>query len=453
LKTSTYDVTGAGRDTFIKTTQEITEYIGRTYEDAGEFCTGMVELLLPDLVSPPVPKDDASPVQLEIWRQALRWYEEQKKIQKKNTNRAFALVLGQCSQAVRNRMEANKDWAEINGASDVIKLLGLIQTCMTLRQTRQYDVHALIKAELRMYMFKQGKHMSNHDYYEKFRDNVTTVERLGGEVGTHASWIIALLKGIADPTTAQKVDATWSAKDRYLAVLFLLRSDQNRYGGLVRDIKNEYTRGTNSYPLTLTAAYDYLVNYQAEKQARGGDGEGGLAFYTSKEQQGDEGNSAHSGGQGPGCGNSGRGGQGGRGGRGGCRAGKPQQYVTDDQQDDAQYLLDNADNLVAEDVEGYSLFLRIEHCYATSSFQKGDLLLDSCSTVNLIANPRLLHDIHTVPTTMRVCCNAGVRTTNKKGWLGKFPGLTQTLRQTSCHCTPSRNTFTCDTIATAMMHS
>jgi hypothetical protein len=50
LKSSTYNVTGAGRDTFIKTTREIAEYIGRTYEDAGEFRTSLVELSLLDLV-------------------------------------------------------------------------------------------------------------------------------------------------------------------------------------------------------------------------------------------------------------------------------------------------------------------------------------------------------------------------------------------------------------------
>jgi hypothetical protein len=50
------------------------------------------------------------------------------------------------------------------------------------------------------------------------------------------------------------------------------------------------------------------------------------------------------------------------------------------------------------------------------------LLLDSFLTVNLIANKSLLHhSIHKVPTTMRIQCNAGVTTTNLKGWLGDFP--------------------------------
>jgi hypothetical protein len=43
--------------------------------------------------------------------------------------------------------------------------------------------------------------------------------------------------------------------------MFLVNSDRAGYGSLVRDIENEYTQGSDTYPTTLSAAYDYLVNY------------------------------------------------------------------------------------------------------------------------------------------------------------------------------------------------
>jgi hypothetical protein len=49
------------------------------------------------------------------------------------------------------------------------------------------------------------------------------------------------------------------------------------------------------------------------------------------------------------------------------------------------------------------------------------LLLDSCSTLNLIADKTMLHDIHKVDKRMHVRCNAGVTTMNlTMGWLGDF---------------------------------
>ena len=49
------------------------------------------------------------------------------------------------------------------------------------------------------------------------------------------------------------------------------------------------------------------------------------------------------------------------------------------------------------------------------------LLLDSCSTVCIIANKNLLHNIHRMGRTMTVQCNAGTRQTNRMGWIGDFP--------------------------------
>jgi len=51
------------------------------------------------------------------------------------------------------------------------------------------------------------------------------------------------------------------------------------------------------------------------------------------------------------------------------------------------------------------------------------LLLNSCSTLNLVSDPELLHDIHEVPVGIRVRCNAGSITTNLKAYLGDFPML------------------------------
>jgi hypothetical protein len=77
------------------------------------------------------------------------------------------------------------------------------------------------------------------------------------------------------------------------------------------------------------------------------------------------------------------------------------------------------DNL--DQIEEYLHYHHSDFVGYTSDSMENTLLLDSCSTVNLIANKDLLHGIHKVPTTMRIQCNAGVTTTNLKGWLGDFP--------------------------------
>jgi hypothetical protein len=99
--------------------------------------------------------------------------------------------------------------------------------------------------------------------------------------------------------------------------------------------------------------------------------------------------------------------------------------------DDAQFLVNNLDGV--EDYLGFSFLFESSKPVAALSFdgrqadfiafQLGDpiLLLDSCSTLNLISDESMLHDIHEVDKTMHVRCNAGVTKTNLMGWLGDFP--------------------------------
>jgi hypothetical protein len=149
-------------------------------------------------------------------------------------------------------MEAHHDWTTTDEASNVIGLLTIVQVCMTLRQTRKHEVHSLFDAEALVLSYKQSKTLSNHEYYKKFKDNVSTAERLGSDIGLHASRIASIVNHIAvNPdvlTAVKRATARNTAKDAYLAICFLMNSDKRHYGGLVRDIKNEHTRGSNTYP-------------------------------------------------------------------------------------------------------------------------------------------------------------------------------------------------------------
>jgi hypothetical protein len=49
------------------------------------------------------------------------------------------------------------------------------------------------------------------------------------------------------------------------------------------------------------------------------------------------------------------------------------------------------------------------------------LVLDSASTLNMVCDPDLLHDIHDVPVGINVRCNAGQVTITRQGYLGDFP--------------------------------
>jgi hypothetical protein len=78
----------SGKDTFFaKMMQEIAEYVGREFDDAGKFRTGMVGMTLPTLVEPAPPAtNDNSPVSFELWKMASRHtYEEKMEARTRNS--------------------------------------------------------------------------------------------------------------------------------------------------------------------------------------------------------------------------------------------------------------------------------------------------------------------------------------------------------------------------------
>jgi hypothetical protein len=113
----------------------------------------------------------------------------------------------------------------------------------------------------------QGREMTNAHFLEKFNTNVSIVEKYGGDVGIDAAAINAELVevGVVDvglATEVERLAAQAQAKEKYLAVAFLNASDNSRYGKLLEDLENDFTKGTNNYPKTLTSAYNLMVNYK-----------------------------------------------------------------------------------------------------------------------------------------------------------------------------------------------
>ena len=71
--------------------------------------------------------------------------------------------------------------------------------------------------------------MSNSDYLEKLRDLVEVYEHLGGEPGISKARVDTLL---VDPELAdddERMEAKAKAREEYLAVLLLTKSDPKRY--------------------------------------------------------------------------------------------------------------------------------------------------------------------------------------------------------------------------------
>ena len=69
-----------------------------------------------------------------------------------------------------------------------------------------------------------------------------------------------LKKNLSDATKQEINDE----KENFMAISFILRSDENRFKKLNDDLKSSANRGRDKYPVTLTEAFNLLVRESGE---------------------------------------------------------------------------------------------------------------------------------------------------------------------------------------------
>jgi len=55
------------------------------------------------------------------------------------------------------------------------------------------------------------------------------------------------------------------AKERSLAIMFILNASQDSYGQLTNNLENRFLLGHDDFPKAMTEAYDMLFNYKTTK--------------------------------------------------------------------------------------------------------------------------------------------------------------------------------------------
>ena len=307
LQGHVYDVglPNSNNDLFTKTTKEIGEYVARTIDGAGDYRLAMVDMVMPPLAEPPIPtvpdgQNEPSWAAREQYKQQYSEYIKKKEKRAQNESKIFPIILGQCSCTIRDRLEAHSDWVNINSKSDVMALLKLIQKSMYTKSTNRHPVHALIDAEAALHKFRQGEGMTNSDFLEKFKSLVDIFEHAGGDLGSSVSrYREYLLPEENENNNNDFKKAMAHCRDEYIGVALIVKSDPKRYGSLMVELVNSFTRGQDVYPDTISGAYDMLVNYQApHPKARMQAQDEGMAFVQSTDSpdvQGGRGGPGHSG--------------------------------------------------------------------------------------------------------------------------------------------------------------
>jgi hypothetical protein len=255
-------------DFFVKITKEITLYVGRTYTYGGEIKIAVESLAMPTLKVPMDPAAGATKTEELIWKKKVKEYVRRETYFEENVKSLFSLVWGQCTDIMRQKVEALDAFEKLSAENDGIELLKTIKNTAFLFKTQKNTCQASHEAICRFYMVSQGKHMSTQDYLKHFQNTVEVIDHTGGVVGRLPGLEdkLVAMKGqtLSQMTVAERDALTLESQERYLAMAFMLSADQARYSHLLEEIENEYLKGTNNWPTTITGAYRLSTNYRQD---------------------------------------------------------------------------------------------------------------------------------------------------------------------------------------------
>ena len=255
-------------DMFAKTTKEIAGYVGRTYKFGGDTRIAVETQETPKFAVPDDPPDDASKAALRMWEKKVDSISKREDQLEHNLRQVYALVWGQCTDILQQKIEAEEGFATMSAENDGLLLLKTIKNITYRYQSQKYCPHSLFESKKRFFTQSQGRTMTTQQYHIQFQNTVDVIKHSGGNIGDDLGVEQMVLadkkKEKGSMTGAEKIALADEVEQRTLAVAFILCSDHLRFGKLIEDMENEYLQGNNKYPTTINAAYHLLANWKQD---------------------------------------------------------------------------------------------------------------------------------------------------------------------------------------------
>ena len=260
-------------DMYLRTTEAIRLYVGEVYgKDMRRLVQYGEEKTFTEPTAPGGEK--ISNVKLEKYRHELSVLAKKKDTYQTQKEQVFVIILGQCSPAMKNKVEADPEYVELERNDDVVGLLKMLKAFAFSTGGVQHPFWTLQAVLKRFAATNQGTNESVANYYRRF---VSVTEVL------EAQWVKFYPMELLEENTNEGREKACQA---LLAMVSLARSDKQRYGVLLDEKNNSYLAGNDCYPATLKSAMELLSHYQSHKTVAGKvDGNGEFASFAQKGKQ------------------------------------------------------------------------------------------------------------------------------------------------------------------------
>ena len=203
--------------------------------------------------NPPPPPPEGNQVAFELWKMDIKEYREKLKVFANFRAGLYSLVLGQCTDALQERLKSHHDYQEA-ASQDGIALLVIIRSLIhTFEENRKLS-DAIMDMKEKFYKFYQGRHITLERYHELFLAQVEVLDEVSITIEDNALVMeVAGQNGRAMPNDDDRSEA----RSQELAIRFIWGTNTHHKGYLCH-LRNSDLDGTDNYPRTVHEAYNIL---------------------------------------------------------------------------------------------------------------------------------------------------------------------------------------------------
>jgi len=181
----------------------------------------------------PVMPSDPSENDKYVWEYEMADYLKSKKVLKENLRSLYTVIMSLCDTEVKSQIRALEEYREFNKKLDSMMLLKEVKKIVYTGGSDNLHVrHNKAMAHIGFMDLRQEKYQDIQDFRDQYLSIKKVCDELGLTFGRCESDARALLKteGVKEPSEEQLKDAMNRVEEEHHAIIFLYKSDKQKFG-------------------------------------------------------------------------------------------------------------------------------------------------------------------------------------------------------------------------------
>ena len=195
------------------------------------------------------------------FQMAMTEYNEKIRTYSENKYKAYSFMWDKCTTQMKQNLESKADYLSVI-KNNPFELMKNIEALSYNYQESKYEIAIVADAIRNFVTLKQKDDESLTNYMDRFKaasDNM--IAQKGNEFVLTKYMQTLDNYDSNNPTKAMK-----RAYEEYLAYTFIINSDNNKYGSLIKNLAQQQSLKNTQYPKTLTAASEVLMEHKWDEK-------------------------------------------------------------------------------------------------------------------------------------------------------------------------------------------